>query len=109
MRWHLARDTDERNRIQLGVGKRRYHVGDAGAGSGKANACFSCDARDSLSDEAGRLLMASENVFELYRSSERFIQRQQSATGNTRDDANALAFEQMDDDFRAGKLHMASS
>ena len=65
---HLARDRDERNRVELRVGDRREQVRGAGARRRDADAGPARHACDALGDEARALLVAREHVTNRARS-----------------------------------------
>lgn len=100
---HLARDGDERNRVELGVGDRRHQVRRAGTGGSKANCHLTGGARHTLRHEAAALLMARQHVLDLRRLRERIVERQDGAAGDAGDAPDTLSFQEAHNNLCAGQ------
>src|SRR5712692_2848117 len=106
---HLASDADQRDRVELGIGYRRQQVGRAGAGGGETHGGVPADARHTLGDKSRSLFVPRQDMLDRVTLRQGVIQRQIRSAGNAGDDANALSFEQMDDDLRAGSFYHGST
>jgi len=107
-RGHLARDADERDAVQFGIGNGGKHVGGTGAGGCEAHLRFSGHASHALGHKPRSLLVPGENVADARIARERVIERETSAAWNARDGFDALPFEQGDDKVRTCCLHLLS-
>jgi len=101
---HLGGDRDQRDRVEAGVGDGGEEIGGTGAGGGEAHGGAAGDARHALGDESGALFMAGEDVFDARVGGvKRVVERQDRAARDAGDGADALAFEQVAEDFGAGE------
>src|SRR5712691_5810197 len=106
---HLASDADQRDRVELGISYRRQQVGRAGAGGGETHGGVPADARHTLGDKSRSLFVPRQDMLDRVTLRQGVIERQIRSAGDAGDDANALSFEQMDDDLRAGSSYHGST
>jgi len=83
--------------------------GRAGAGGGETHGGVPADARHTLGDKSRSLFVPRQDMLDRVTLRQGVIQRQIRSAGNAGDDANALSFEQMDDDLRAGSFYHGST
>jgi hypothetical protein len=62
--WYLASDTDERNRVQLGISDGRQDIGRSRARGGETHRRFSAGTRQPLRNEASPLFVAGEHMMD---------------------------------------------
>ena len=78
---HLPGDDDERNRIHIGGGDAGHGVGNAGAGSHQANAGLAGRARVSVGGVRRALLVAHEDMANLFLLKEFVVNDKHRAAG----------------------------
>ena len=101
---HLAGDAHQRDRIHHRVGEPGDCVGRAGAGRDEQDADLAGRARIALGGVGRALLVAHEDVADLFLVEDRVIDRQHRAAGIAEDDIDALILQRFDDHFRAGHM-----
>src|SRR5690606_8114246 len=99
----LARDGDERDRVEPGVRDRGQQIRRARARRREADAGLPGRAGDPLRDEPRALLVAREHVPDPIRPVERIVDRQDRAARYAGDEPEALALEQANREFGSGE------
>jgi len=102
---HLARDRDQRDRVELRVGDCGHEVRGARAGGAEAHRRLARHARHPLGDESGALLVAGEHVPKPA-PVQGVVHGQVRATRNTGHGGDALTLQERHDDLGAGTFHV---